>query len=296
MARSFHVLHCCASAAWSCIHASNKGARPVMAAGLWLCERVVLHSLQAITAMEKTTDTFIRTFEGRGDVATWIKKVELVAKIKKIKNVAYLIPLYLEGDAFSVFDQLTDSDKEDADAIKKALRDAFGQNQFSAYDSFRQRSWTPGEAVDAFLADLRRLARLAGIHSEELIRCAFVCGLPADVSSRLRAEARILEEDLPSILTQARVLMDERAQTALAAVRPEEMPSGKSRPAERSRRKLSCFECGGDHPVRYCRKRSSIICWSCEEPGHLARNCPSTSRQSGNGSGKPPAPAAFPAK
>ena len=41
--------------------------------------------------MEKQqADTFIRPFEGRGDVATWIKKFELVAKIKKIKNIAYL--------------------------------------------------------------------------------------------------------------------------------------------------------------------------------------------------------------
>jgi RNase H-fold protein (predicted Holliday junction resolvase) len=245
--------------------------------------------------MDKPTDTFIRTFEGRGDVATWLKKLELVAKIKKIKNIACLIPLYLEGDAFAVFDQLTDADKEDSEAIKKALRDAFGQNKFSAYDSFRLRSWTPVETVDAFLADLRRLARLAGIHSDELIRCAFVCGLPADVSSRLRAGARILEEDVSSILTQARVLMDERAQTALAAVRLEEVPRSTSRAAGVSR-KLSCFQCGGDHPVRYCKKRPSIVCWICEEPGHIARNCPSKSRQSGNGSGKPPAPAAFPAK
>lgn len=254
--------------------------------------------LQAIAAMDKKqTDSFIRPFEGRGDVSTWIKKVELVAKIKKIKDIACLIPLYLEGDAFTVFDQLTDMEKEDADTIKKALRDAFGQNQFSAYDSFRRRSWNPDEAVDAFLADLRRLAHLAGIHSEELIRCAFVCGLPADVSSRLRAGARILEEDLSSILTQARVLMDERAQIALAAVRPEKAPRWKPLSAERlPGRKLSCFECGGDHPVRYCKRRSSIVCWVCEQPGHLARNCPSESKQSGNGCGKPPAPAAFPAK
>lgn len=263
---------------------------------LALRARVRFLSSQAIAAMDKTTDTFIRTFEGRGDVATWLKKLELVAKIKKIKNIACLIPLYLEGDAFCVFDQLTDAEKEDADAIKKALRDAFGKNTFSAYDSFRQRSWTPDETVDAFLADLRRLARLAGIHSDELIRCAFVCGLPADVSSRLRAGARILKEDLSAILTQARVLMEERAQPALAAVRLEEVPRGRSRPSEGSGRKMSCFGCGGDHPVRYCKKRSSIVCWICEEPGHLARNCPSKSRQSGNGSGKPPAPAAFPAK
>ena len=152
---------------------------------------------------------FIKPFDGTGDIATWLKKIDLVARLNKIDNVAALIPLYLEGTAFTVYDQLPDDLKEDETAIKRVLRDAFGQNKFAAYDAVRQRSWRPGEAVDAFLADLRRLASLAEIESAEFIRCAFVCGLPSDVSSQLRAGARILNADLPAIVEQARVLMDE---------------------------------------------------------------------------------------
>ena len=227
---------------------------------------------------------FIKPFDGFRDVSTWLKKVELVAKIKNIKDVKALIPLYLDGTAFAVYEQLSDEEKDDAEKIKEALTEAFGQSKFSAYDSFRQRSWVPGEAVDVFLSDLRRLARLAGVHSEELIRCAFVCGLPVDVSSQLRTSARILEADMSTIVSQARVLMDERVQGALVARVPEK------------RRPLRCYECGGDHHIRNCKQsRRNVVCWHCSLSGHIARNCPSKQQLvSENGSGKLHAPTAFP--
>lgn len=236
---------------------------------------------------------FIKPFDGTGDVSTWLKKVDLVARLHRIDNVAALIPLYLEGTAFTVYDQLADYLKEDETAIKKSLRDAFGQNKFSAYDALRQRSWTPGEAVDAYLADLRRLAALAEIESAELIRCAFVCGLPTDVSSQLRAGVRILDADLHTIVEQARVLMDERTHGAFAAARPHDIRHTSEQNYVTRRRRLKCSRCGGDHPLRFC-KLKSIICWNCDEAGHVARNCPSQAKQSGNDPGRLPAPAVFP--
>ena len=60
--------------------------------------------LQAITAnMEKLQD-MIRCFNGTGevDIVTWLAKVKLVAKLKKIEDLSALIPLYLDGAAFAV--------------------------------------------------------------------------------------------------------------------------------------------------------------------------------------------------
>ena len=236
---------------------------------------------------------FIKPFDGTGDVSVWLKKIDLVARLHGIDSVVALIPLYLEGTAFTVYDQLEDHMKDDEAAIKKALRDAFGQNKFSAYDSLRQRSWTPGEPVDAYLADLRRLAALAEIESDELIRCAFVCGLPADVSSQLRAGVRILDADLHTIVEQARVLMDERTQGAFAAARPRDIQRTTERNYVKPRGRPTCSRCGGDHQFRFC-KLKSVVCWCCDQVGHIARNCPSEAKHLGNGSGKLPAPAASP--
>ena len=59
------------------------------------------------------------------------------------------------------------------------------------------------------MADLRRLASLAGIESDDLIKCAFVVGLPPDVSSQLRTFAQIQKLPLSDIANQARILLAE---------------------------------------------------------------------------------------
>ena len=152
----------------------------------------------------------MKVFDGTGEISVWLKKVKLVARIKGIKDLSLFIPLYLEGDAFAVYDQMSDSDKKDEDRIEKVLLDAFGINLFSAYDLFRQRNYVPSESVDVYLSDLRRLAGLADVLSENLIRCAFICGLPSDVSCQLRAQVRIEGSSLSEILEQTRILLDER--------------------------------------------------------------------------------------
>ena len=101
----------------------------------------------------------VKTFNGDGDVTNWLKKAKLVARLKKIVDLATFLPLYLEGPAFEVFDQKIEVDKMDSNKIKCILLSAFAQNIFTAYELFRQRSWMAGEQVDVFLAELRKLAR-----------------------------------------------------------------------------------------------------------------------------------------
>ena len=61
----------------------------------------------------------IKSFDGDGDVEAWLSKVELVAKLTKIEDVACFIPLYLEGGALSVYLEMDDGQKSDVNAIKK---------------------------------------------------------------------------------------------------------------------------------------------------------------------------------
>lgn len=241
----------------------------------------VFCQVQAIAAMKRIED-MIRSFDGTdGNVDTWLRKVKLVANLKNIEELASFIPLYLEGPAFAVYDQLSETAKQSSGSIEKALLSAFAQDQFSAYDSFRTRSWTPGEAVDVFLADLRRLSRLAQIESDVVIRCAFICGLPVDVSAQLRASAQISSLELTKVAEQARILMGDRLHGVNVAVGAAGL--------KKEHGKIVCHGCGGDHPVRFCTERKkTITCWRCGEFGHIARSC------SGNGKGGLSAPAVPP--
>ena len=238
----------------------------------------------------------LKAFDGNGDVTVWLQKLKLVAELKNLGTLAALIPLYLEGAAFSVYNELNDEDKKDVLKIENCLINAFAQNAFSAFDSLRSRSWKTGEPVDVFLADLRRLAGLAGIKDEAFIRCSFICGLPQHVSVQLRSAAQIGNMSMAAIAEQARILVTELQHVhsqvdlhgAMAAVkdcgqRVAADVGGNGRPRP-------CYFCGGDHLGRFCPRRkpargNPITCWNCGKDGHISRDC------SGNDSRRSHAPA-----
>ena len=148
---------------------------------------------------------------GDGDVSVWLKQAHLAKSLLKLKNLAVVIPLFLDGPAFAVYDQLKEEEKGDADKIKLALRTAFACDKFLTYDEFRNRQWKNGESVDVYLADLKRLAHLANIDGEnkEVIKLPFVMGLPNKVSAQSRATSKIDTLYLSAILQISRALITE---------------------------------------------------------------------------------------
>ena len=103
----------------------------------------------------RVTDV-LNKYSGDGDVTVWLKQAHLAKNLLKLKDLAVVIPLFLDGPAFAVYDQLSDPEKQDANKIEVALRAAFAADKFLAYDEFRNRLWRNGETVDVFLADLKR--------------------------------------------------------------------------------------------------------------------------------------------
>ncbi len=255
----------------------------------WFCFSYVTtsyHGFWLFVDMAERLTEMVKAFDGSSsEVACWLKKVKLVVQLKKVGDLATFIPLYLEGPAFEVYDQMAENDKEDADKIEETLLNAFGQNSFDAYDSFRQRSWIVGEAVDVFLADLRRLARLAKVEDDILLLRAFVVGLPSDVASQVRATADIENSTLDRVLQLARVLIANRTNGIGLAVTKPTMKI----------RNTGCFKCGEQgHVAKFCTSNvrqlkkglSDVVCYRCGGKGHISRNC------SVKESGKLDAPAA----
>ena len=74
------------------------------------------------------------------DFGVWIDKLELVAKLQKITDLTAFLPLFLAGDAFAVYKQLSDEVKTDFGQLKKALLTAFSVNNFNAYEQLRMRT------------------------------------------------------------------------------------------------------------------------------------------------------------
>ena len=68
-----------------------------------------------------------------------------------------------------------------------------------------------------YLADLCRLARLVNVVSEELLKKAFVVGLPSSVARALRASPKVSSLSLPEIVERARVLMAKLVQRPVVA-------------------------------------------------------------------------------
>ena len=109
---------------------------------------------------------YLRPCRGKiDDFQTFWAKFDVLATIKKWdteeKKMAQL-PLFLEQDAFLVFSRMAADDKKSSAAVKKKLQDAFCMSQSEAFQRFKARRMGLEESPDAYVADLQRLACLAG--------------------------------------------------------------------------------------------------------------------------------------
>ena len=186
------------------------------------------------------------------NVVEWLEKAELVCNLRGIAHLESVIPLRLTGGAFAVYQQLPDADKRDSGKITKALRTAFAVDSFTAYEQFVGRRLQPGETVDVFLAELRRLAVPFGGLSDKMLACAFVAGLPDTVKQLLRAGSRMDELPLAHILTRARAVLTDEVGVAAA---------------------VSAMTVGAGASVKITYATSELLCFQCNQPNHLARDC-----------------------
>ena len=220
----------------------------------------------------------IPEFDGTGAVVEWIDRVQLVCDLSGVKRLENIIPLRLTGGAFAVYQQLTKEEKSDAARIKGALLTAFADDKFTAYEKFETRFLRPGETVDVYLADLRRLSVLFGGIPDHVLVCVFVRGLPNPVKRLLQSSSRVDDMTLEELLARARALMKDNAEVGeavVAATRPARITQplvGVGRSDYR------CYKCNGpNHFARDCMQRRQTThqrCYRCNKTGHLVRDCP----------------------
>ena len=98
--------------------------------------------------------------------------------------------------------QLSVEQKADVEQIKQVLITAYAADAFNAYDQFVTQQLCPGETMDEFFAELRRLARLVGGPlPEHWLMCAFVSGLPQHIKHLLCASSGMETMSAEQLLT-----------------------------------------------------------------------------------------------
>ena len=85
-----------------------------------------------------------------------------------------------------------------------------------------------------------------------MLACAFVAGLPATVKQLLRAGSRMDELPLAHILTRARAVLTDEVGVAAA---------------------VSAMTVGAGASVKRADATSELLCFQCNQPNHLARDC-----------------------
>lgn len=144
-----------------------------------------------------------------------------------------------------VYQSLSATERNDYALIKKALTVAFSVDQFQVYELFVTRFLRSQESVDVYLADLKRLLDLVDSSaSEDILKCAFVRGLPGSLMSQLVSVCCLNKITLNVIVNRARSLKNSEADGYVCMM---------------NKRKPNNLE--------------EKVCYNCRKPGHLARHC-----------------------
>ena len=140
-------------------------------------------------------EAVLRPFRNRADnLDEFWQKFFVVCKLQKLldeKARMGTLPLYLSGEAFTVWSSMEEADQEDESKVKGRLGESFSMLPGEACSLFVKRRKRVDESVDEYLADLRRLLGVSG-HKEDcggkdpMLMEQFLAGLPKNLADQLR--------------------------------------------------------------------------------------------------------------
>jgi hypothetical protein len=247
-------------------------------------------------------DNVIRPYTGGDgrDFSEWLRKFEVIGVLQKWPKLEEVIPLFLDGSAFNIYDQMLEADKKDYDKVKAALLGTFSLRPSEAYEAFVHRKLGTGEQVEVLLADLKRLAVLVGYTQTDLpqadpfIRGQFLRALPDEVSRQVSSSIKVSTMTLVELCTLAKQVASELNASRDGALVGAMVHGTRSASAVAPRTGNSggvCYRCSkAGHVAKNCRAVTPVVaqkgrarCFRCNQEGHFAARCEAAMPFEGNG-------------
>ena len=230
-----------------------------------------------------------KTFSS-GDVDEWFCRFEICSTANEwnAATKATKLPTLLEGEALAVWLELSVEDKEDYTKAKKAIKSKLLPPAFSALDRFNRRFMLPGETLNLYVHELKRLLQqampdLQGAAKEQLLLHQFLTGLPPAVSRQLRSTGETTE--LEATVQRARLIMTVEKELAYPveqhSVAPvehrEQDPAKQSEVLQLKTQIAELTQQVAALTVQAAKRQSPAParCFFCHEVGHIQRFCPS---------------------
>ena len=161
------------------------------------------------------------TFDGSGNVKSFITKVELIATVKEYtgEKLAAVIASKLNGPALDLYMRLSEEDKKSAEKIKLELLKEFergNRDREEALSELNMRSRKKGEPAQTFSFKIGELVKLAypsfnNATREVIIKDYFTKGLHKDMQLAVKSISNFSTADL-------KTLVDEVSRLELAGV------------------------------------------------------------------------------
>ena len=220
-----------------------------------------------------------------GDPTEWFKRYEICCNANDWGDQlkAKKLPTLLEGEALVTWLELTPEQQSDYKVAKAKILERMGPVRFVSMDDFHHRRLLPGESLSVFSHELKRLIDQAMPTADadtrkQLLIHQFLTGLPTEISKRLRAAGDI--DDLGQLIQRAKLLM-----TIDANEKPEEKAAAVQKPIDRVEALMEQVAALTEQIAAITTNQRSSrqparlpVCFRCNQPGHVQRNCPRARR------------------